>query len=109
MDRSIKRRTQEKELRVAGKLVGTREGMERSGMRYMGSIGIAAKSGYLTPRACERAGLPVTAEEMAHPKYCAMMADCHSDLCIEADSGLRRPCIPVFFRGEAAQGDHFLS
>lgn len=96
-----RRRMQEKELCMAGDMLGTQQELEHNGLIFMGSTGTAAKAGYLTARGCQRLGVPVTEDELAHPQYFAMMPDCYSDLCVtDQDGDRRRPCLPVFYRGD---------
>ena len=80
---TIRRRTLSKELRLSQGYVKTKEEYESQNVKYMGSVGAAAKQGYFTIAACERKGVPVSQE----------------DQCITDETGSkRRPCIPVFYR-----------
>ena len=99
MVNTIRRRTAEKELRLAEGHILLREEYETQGAKYMGSLGMAAKAGYYTPAGCERQGAPVTEEELADITHFAMFADCYQDQCLkDANGQSRRPCLPVFFR-----------
>ena len=87
---TIRRRTLSKELRLSQGYVKTKEEYESQNVKYMGSVGAAAKQGYFTIAACERKGVPVSQDELA---------DCYVDQCITDETGSkRRPCIPVFYR-----------
>lgn len=98
---TIRRRTAEKELRLAEGYVLTKEEYEAQGAAYMGSLGQAAKAGYFTPAGCERLNAPVTSDELSNIKYFAMFADCYQDQTIKRDGRSRRPCLPVFPRNRA--------
>lgn len=83
---------------MAGAFVAAREEFEDRGLTFMGSVSMAAKSGYLTPRALAKAGRPATPEELAGASHFAMMPNCDADLRITGGDGRkRRPCIPVLF------------
>lgn len=103
MPDSVRRRTEEKELRMAGNMVGSRAELEKRGMTFVGALSMAAKQGWKSARACEKAGRPVTPDELQAADHCAMMANCYADLCLERDGRRVRPCIPVFYRGSGAQ------
>lgn len=104
MANPARRRTEEKELRMSGDMVGSRAELEARGMTFVGSLGMAARQGWKSARACEKAGRPVTPDELRAAAYFAMMADCYADHCLERDGKRMRPCIPVFFRGDEGQG-----
>jgi len=96
---TIRRRTLSKELRLSQGYVKTKEEYESQNVKYMGSVGAAAKQGYFTIAACERKGVPVSQDELQNIRYFAMLADCYVDQCITDETGSkRRPCIPVFYR-----------
>ena len=98
----IRRRTGDKELRLAEGYVRTREAYEAAGTVFLGSVRAAAEQGYFTPAACARKQLPVTDHEWANIAHFAMLTDCYADQCIVGQTGeKRRPCLPVFFREEA--------
>ncbi len=95
---TIRHRTEAKELRMAGNLVMSKEEwLERGGI-CRGTLGQAHKSGWLTPRGCERAGKPVTEEEMASVKDFCIYASCYMENCLEKNGRNVRPCLLVFFR-----------
>lgn len=99
----IKHRTQEKEIRLSGELVMTKEQWEKRGGVYRGSLGTAAKSGWYTIRSCELMGEPITEDELKNCNDFAMFKDCYQDYCIRVDNGTFRgkyvrPCLPVFYR-----------
>lgn len=97
----IRHRTQEKEIRLSGKLVMTKEAWEQGGGVYHGSLGNAAKESWFTVRSCELMGIPVTAEEFKNCKDFAMYKDCYDEHCLKDNSGKKvRPCLPVFFRNK---------
>lgn len=101
---TIRRRTEEKELRMAGELLGTREDLDARGMTFLGSLSMAAGQGWYTPRACERMGRPVTPDELAGAARFAMMMTCYADSCLKDKAGKRvRPCLPVFFRSVSGE------
>ena len=75
----IRHRTQEKEIRLSGELVMTRETWEQRGAVYHGSIGNAAKESWFTVRNCELMGVPITDEEFQSCKDFAMYKDCYED------------------------------
>lgn len=104
MPGSVRRRTEEKEIRMAGDMVGSRAELEARGMTFIGALSMAAKQGWKSTRACEKAGRPVTPDELQAADHFAMMADCYTDLCLEREGKRVRPCIPVFFRGNEEQG-----
>lgn len=99
---SIKRKTTEKELRLAAGHIKTRDEYEAQGARYMGTIGIAAKAGYHTPAGCERLGYPVSDQEFENVEYFAMYVTCYQDQCIKRHGHSYRPCLPVFYRNTGA-------
>ena len=86
---TIRRRTLSKELRLSQGYVKTKEEYESQNVKYMGSVGAAAKQGYFTIAACERKGVPVSQDELQNIRYFAMLDETGSK---------RRPCIPVFYR-----------
>lgn len=96
--KTIQRCTQEKELQMAQPWgVGIRDDMVAAGMECWGTLSMAAQAGYYTPRACEKMGQPVGADEVA--THCAIMANCDTELClIDAEGNRVRPCLPVFPR-----------
>ncbi len=94
----IRHRTQEKEIRLSGKLVMTREAWEQRGAVYHGSIGNAAKESWYTVRNCEIMGVPVTDEEFQNCKNFAMFKDCYAENLLVIDGKNRVPCLPVFYR-----------
>lgn len=94
----IRRRTQEKELRLSGELVMTKEEWVERGGTYRGTLGQAAQLGFYTIRACEKLGQPVTETEKVNCKDFAMYSNCYMEYCI----GHKRPCLPVFFREKEA-------
>lgn len=98
MSYEIRLRTQEKEIRLSGSLVMTKEQWEERGGIYRGSIGTAARTGFYTVRACERLGFPVSDEEFKTCNDFAMFVDCYMKFCIER----KRPCLPVFYRNVQA-------
>ncbi len=98
MNAQIRRRTAEKEFKLAEGHVLTREEYEELGAIYMGSLGMAAKAGYHTPAGCERLKAPVTEDEFNNITHFAMFADCYQDQCLQRDGHARRPCLPVFSR-----------
>ncbi len=107
MNATIRRRTTEKELRLAEGYVLTREEYEEQGAKYMGSLGMAAKAGYYTPRGCERLGAPVTEGELANIKHFAVFMDCYQDQTIKGEDGhAHRPCLPVFYREAPREPRH---
>ena len=96
---TIRRRTLSKELRLSQGYVKIKEEYESQNVKYMGSVGAAAKQGYFTIAACERKCVPVSQDELQNIRYFAMLADCYVDQCITDETGSkRRPCIPVFYR-----------
>lgn len=96
---TIRRRTLSKELRLSQGYVKIKEEYESQNVKYMGSVGAAAKQGYFTIAACERKGVPVSQDELQNIRHFAMLADCYVDQCITDETGSkRRPCIPVFYR-----------
>lgn len=98
LDTLIRRRTQEKELRLAGDLVMTQAEWQERGGIYRGGLGKAAKQGYYTMRECENIGQPVTVTERAQVKDFAMCKMFYTDYFIVKDGKNCVPCIPVFFR-----------
>lgn len=95
----IRYRTQEKEIRLSGELVMTREAWEQRGAVYHGSLGTAAKEGWYTVRNCELMGVPVADEELQSCKDFAMYKDCYDEYCLKDSAGKKiRPCLPVFYR-----------
>lgn len=101
---SLRRRSFEKELRLAGKHVRTKSDYESTGATYLGTVGAAAQQGYYTMAACERKQVPVTSEELRSILHFAMLADCYTDQCIIDQAGRKhRPCLPVFFRTVTAE------
>ena len=99
---TIRRRSLEKELRLSQGYIRTKEDYESRKVKYMGTVGAAAKQGYFTVAACERKGFPVSQDELQHIQYFAMLVDCYADQCITDEAGSkRRPCLPVFYREEA--------
>lgn len=97
----IRHRTQEKEIRLSGKLVKTREAWEQRGGGYHGSVGNAAQESWYTVRTCEMMGIPVTDEELQGCKDFAMYKDCYDEYCLKDGAGKRvRPCLPVFYRNK---------
>ncbi len=98
LDTIIRRRTQEKELRLAGSLVMTRTEWEEQGGIYRGGLGKAAEQGYYTIRECEKMGQPVTADELSQAKDFAMCKMFYTDYLIKKDGKNHPPCVPVFFR-----------
>lgn len=95
---NIRRRTAEKELRLSDGYVKTKEEYIGTGATYHGSLGQAAKAGYLTIAACQRLGRPVQPSELADIQHFAMFVDCYSDQCLIVNGRKRRPCLPVFYR-----------
>ena len=71
---TIRRRTLSKELRLSQGYVKTKEEYESQNVKYMGSVGAAAKQGYFTIAACERKGVPVSQDELQNIRYFAMLA-----------------------------------
>jgi hypothetical protein len=104
MANPVRRRAEEKELRMAGNMVGSRAELEARGMTFMGSLRMAAGQGYLTPGACERAGQPAPPGELQGATHFAMMCNCYADLCLVRDGKKVRPCIPVLFREREERG-----
>ena len=98
MNSIIRRRTAEKELRLAEGYVLTRKEYEARGAKYIGTLGQAAKAGYYTPAGCERLGMPVSEAEFKHIHYFAMFINCYQDQTIKRDGHSCRPCLPVFSR-----------
>ena len=99
----LRRRTADKELRLAGDYVRTKEAYEAAGAAFLGSVRAAAELGYFTPAACARKRLPVTAQEWESITHFAMLTDCYADQCITDRAGAkRRPCLPVFPREEVS-------
>lgn len=97
----IRHRTQEKEIRLSGELVMTREAWEQHGAVYHGSLGTAAKEGWYTVRNCELMGVPVTEDELQSCKDFAMFKDCYDEHCLKNSAGKKvRPCLPVFRRSK---------
>lgn len=97
----IRHRMQEKEIRLSGKLVKTREFWEQCGAVYHGSLGTAAKEGWYTVRNCELMGVPVSNEEFQSCKDFAMYKDCYDEYCLKDSIGKKvRPCLPVFYRSK---------
>lgn len=93
----VRYRTEELELKKAAPSVGIRSELEAAGLVFLGSLTMAAKGGYYSPRACEKMGQPVM--EWEQPTHCAVMADCPTDLCMrDTEGNLVRPCLPVYFR-----------
>ena len=102
----IRHRTQEKEIRLSGKLVMTREAWEQRGAGYHGSIGNAAKESWYTVRNCEIMGVPVTDEELQSCKDFAMYKDCYDEYCLKNSAGKKvRPCLPVFYADTLRRND----
>lgn len=100
VDTIIRRRTEEKELRMSREYVLSKDEFLALGAEYLGSLGKAAKQGYYTARSCECMGVPVTDDEWAHIEHFAMYKDCYDDLCLLRHGARVRPCLPVFYRGE---------
>jgi len=98
VDTLIRHRSEEKEIRLSGELVMTKEAWEQRGAVYHGSLGAAAKESWYTVRNCELMGLPVTEEEFSACKNFAMYQDCYAENCIVVDGKQKRPCLPVFYR-----------
>ena len=94
----IRHRTQEKEIRLSGELVMTKEAWEQRGAVYHGSLGHAAKECWYTVRNCEIMGVPVTDEELQSCKDFAMFKDCYAENLLVIDDKNRVPCLPVFYR-----------
>ncbi len=94
----IRHRTQEKEIRLSGELVMTKEAWEQRGGIYHDSLGNAAKEGWYTVRNCEIMGVPVTDEEFQNCKNFAMFKDCYAENLLVIDGKNRVPCLPVFYR-----------
>lgn len=94
----IRHRTQDKEIRLSGDLVMTKDEWEQRGGTYHGSLGNAAKEGWYTVRNCERMGLPVTETEFQSCEDFAMYKDCYAENYIVVDRKQKVPCLPVFFR-----------
>ena len=94
----IRHRTQEKEIRLSGELVMTKEAWEQRGGFYHDSLDNAAKEGWYTVRNCELIGLPVSDEEFQNCKDFAMFKDCYAENLIVIDGKNRAPCLPVFYR-----------
>ncbi len=94
----IRHRTQEKEIRLSGELVMTKEAWEQRGGIYHDSLGDAAKEGWYTVRNCEIMGVPVTDEEFQNCKNFAMFKDCYAENLLVIDGKNRVPCLPVFYR-----------
>ena len=84
---TIRRRTLSKELGLSQGYVKTKEEYESQNVKYMGSVGAAAKQGYFTIAACERKGVPVSQDELQNIRYFT-----------DETGSKRRPCIPVFYR-----------
>ena len=76
---TIRRRTLSKELRLSQGYVKIKEEYESQNVKYMGSVGAAAKQGYFTIAACERKGVPVSQDELQNIRHFAMLADCYVD------------------------------
>ena len=90
----IRRKTEEKELRLSGELVMTKEQWLARGGIYRGTLTQAAKDGYYTVRKCEKLKQPVTDNEFKNCNDFAIFQGCYMDYCI----GRKRPCLPVFYR-----------
>ncbi len=96
---TIRRRTPFQGATLISGYVKTKEEYESQNVKYMGSVGAAAKQGYFTIAACERNGVPCRRMSFQNIRYFAMLADCYVDQCITDETGSkRRPCIPVFYR-----------
>lgn len=95
--KSAQRSAKEKDIQAAGDLVGILSEMEEAGFCCLGTLSQAARKGYYTARVCASRGQCVGPEEVA--EYCAVMADCPTDLCLVDEDGNRvRPCLPVYPR-----------
>ena len=94
----IRHRTQDKEIRLSGNLVLTKDEWTQRGGVYHDSLANAAKEGWYTVRNCELMGLPITDEEFKNCKDFAMFKDCYAENLIVVDGKQRMPCLPVFFR-----------
>ena len=75
----IRHRTQDKEIRLSGNLVLTKDEWTQRGGVYHDSLGNAAKEGWYTVRNCELMGLPITDEEFKNCKDFAMYKDCYAE------------------------------
>ncbi|MBP1578097.1 MAG: hypothetical protein J6C75_06410 [Oscillospiraceae bacterium] len=96
---NIRQLTEAKELRMSQPYVLTKEEFTAKGCTCVGTLGSAARSGFLTARACEKIGQPVTAEERDNISHFAIFANCYQANCIRlADGTAVRPCLPVFYR-----------
>lgn len=90
------------ELLEAKNVTNTKRHFEEKGMVFMGSLRMAQQAGYLTILGCKKVGQPVTRQEIKKAQHYAMLCSVFSELCIPSDEGrMRRPCVPVFPRGES--------
>lgn len=95
----IRHRTQEKDIRLSGEFVMTKEAWERRGGNYRGGIKDAAQESWYTVRQCELMGLPVSEAEFKSCKNFAMFKGCYDEYCINVEPFKKvRPCLPVFYR-----------
>ena len=89
LDTLIRRRTQAKELLLAGNLAMTKnEWLEKDGI-YRGTLGEAKQQRYFTIRVCEKMGQAVSAEELQQAKDFALCKSYYSEYLIKKD-GRRR-------------------
>lgn len=88
------------ELSAAKNVTSTKQHFEEEGMVFMGSLRMAQQAGYLTVLGCKKIGHPVTQCELTKVQHYAMLCSFFTELCIPDNDGrMRRPCMPVFFRG----------
>lgn len=97
VERIIADRTAEKDIRMSGSLVMTKEEWMGRGGEYRGSVWEANSSGYYTVRQCENMAQPVRSEELDSARDFAMIRGI-CGVYIMRDGRQRRPCIPVFYR-----------
>lgn len=97
--KGIRHLTEAKELRMSQPYVMSKDEFIARGCKYMGSIGMAAKSQYFTARICDKIGRPVSDDEWKNITHFAMFSSCYQTNCIALADGTRlRPCLPVFYR-----------
>ena len=95
----MEKRTAEKNIRMSGKYVMTKDEWIARGGVYRESIGAANKSGYFTVRQCANMQKPVRPDEMYEPRDFAVMKLHGGHYLTDGDGRRRCPCIPVFYRG----------
>lgn len=98
VEKLIQVRTIEKDLRMSGELIMTKDEWLARGATCRGSVGKAAKSGYFTVRQCAKMKQPVSQEEFCNVRDFAVMKNNAGHWLKRSDDTRTFPCIPVFYR-----------